>query len=204
MPKEAALAAQQNHQDHSSHKTPKASKRSQKSKVVNDIVRVKLDGSESLAVSGTKMDVVKDPNRCEFCVCPLLSKDFHESTNHSSPLSLPNLLRSSLFSSLFFLSTPLPSPFPPLPFHLLLLLLLPLLFPLLFSPPPPSSPPPSSPLRLFPSLLWTPAPPKLSLHPSTIQSHLFPEYQSPTPQGGGKGNKREEKGRTRAEKFQPR
>ena len=125
MPKEAA---QQNHQDHSSHKTPKASKRSQKSKVVNDIVRVKLDGSESLAVSGTKMDVVKDPNRCEFCVCPLLSKDFHESTNHSSPLSLPNLLRSSLFSSLFFLSTPLPSPFPPLPFPLLLLLLLPLLF----------------------------------------------------------------------------
>ena len=28
------------------------------------------------------------------------------------------------------------------------------------------------------NLLWTPAPPKLSLHPTTIQSHLFPNYHS--------------------------
>lgn len=28
------------------------------------------------------------------------------------------------------------------------------------------------------SLLWSPAPPKLSLHPATIQSHLFPDYSN--------------------------
>ena len=28
------------------------------------------------------------------------------------------------------------------------------------------------------SLLWVPAPPKLSLHPSTVQNHLFPDYHS--------------------------
>ena len=30
------------------------------------------------------------------------------------------------------------------------------------------------------SLLWVPAPPKLSLHPSTVQTHLFPDYHSST------------------------
>ena len=29
------------------------------------------------------------------------------------------------------------------------------------------------------SLLWSPAAPKLSLYPATIQSHLFPKYHSP-------------------------
>lgn len=28
------------------------------------------------------------------------------------------------------------------------------------------------------SLLWVPAPPKLSFHPSTVQSYLFPDYRS--------------------------
>ena len=68
MSREVAPAAQQNHQHHSPHNTPKRSKRSKRSKTVMDIVRVKLDGSERFAVSGTKMDVVKDPNRYEFCV----------------------------------------------------------------------------------------------------------------------------------------
>ena len=31
-------------------------------------------------------------------------------------------------------------------------------------------------------LLWSPAPPKLSLYPATIQSHLFPKYMSHKPQ----------------------
>jgi len=39
----------------------------------------------------------------------------------------------------------------------------------------------SSNFFIFNSLLWSLAPPKLSLFPSTIRDHLFPKYTSPQP-----------------------
>ena len=168
MPKEAALAAQQNHQDQSSHKTPKASKRSQRSKVVNDIVRVKLDGSESLAVSGTKMDVVKDPNRCVLCVStavqrlPWIYKPLLPTLppQPSSIITLPISLLSIYTPSLSLPSSSLSSSFFPSSFFSFFPSFFLLLFSLPFSPPPPSSPPPYS---LFPP----PSPPVNSFLPQS-------------------------------------
>ena len=50
-------------------------------------------------------------------------------------------------------------------------------------------------LALFHSLLWSPAPPKLSLHPSTIQSHLFPHYQSASHRDRGENREGEGQGK---------
>ena len=39
----------------------------------------------------------------------------------------------------------------------------------------------SPPLIFLCSLLWTPVPPKLTLHPHTVTQHLLPSYSSPHP-----------------------